>query len=374
MDETRRNTLVGAFMVVGLGAMAWLMTSFGELPALLGAVEHDLVILVENPHGIGDGTPIFLSGVQIGRVKELRFKDLLHPDAGVEIIGSVQEKYMIPSTATAVVQPSGMGLGRGRIDLTVPEGTATALEKGGEIHGTMGSPWGDMIPDTLLDTVDRSVSQFGKFVESLTPVAGDLHNLLKIHPAAKVDALAVDGQTLTANISTVVERFDQTLKTFNATFGDPTVREGWLKLIANIEQMGNDARETLENIKTASVELRASLQSIGAKLEAGIVDTHDRMNEIAEEMRPILENTAQLTASLMRIADAMQRGEGTAGMFIRDPRLYESLLMTSERLEELADTMRRIFRKFELEGAIKVDFPTSLGTHRKSFDIPESPR
>ena len=363
--------MVGVFMVVGFGAMAWLMTSFGELPALFGSVEHDLVILVENPRGIGDGTPIFLSGVQIGRVKELRFKDSLHPDRGVEIIGAVKEEYIIPRTATAIVQPSGMGLGRGRIDLTVPEGTATPLEKGGEIYGTMGSPWGDMIPDTLLESVDRSVAQFGNFVESL---AGDLHKLLEIHPVASVDSLASDGRKLTANISTVVERFDRTLKAFNETFGDPSVREGWLNLFANVDQMGNDARETLENIKTASVELRASLQSISAKLETGIVDTNERINEIALEIRPILQNTARLTASLTLIANAMQRGEGSAGMFIRDPRLYESLLMTSERLEELANTMRRIFRKFEMEGAIKLDIPTSLGTFHRSFDIPESPR
>ncbi|MCH8966150.1 MAG: hypothetical protein IID43_00590 [Planctomycetes bacterium] len=374
MDEIRRNTLVGAFMVVGLGAMAWLMTSFGELPALFGAVEHDLVILVENPRGIGEGTPIFLSGVQIGRVKGLRFKDRLHPDAGVEIIGAVKEKYVIPSTATAVVQPSGMGLGRGRIDLTVPEGTATPLEKGGEIHGTMGSPWGDMIPDTLLESVDKSAVQFGNFVESLAPVAADLHALLKIHPTESVDAPTSDSQRLTANISTVVERFDRTLKMFNDTFGDPTVREGWLNLIANIEKVGNDALETLENIKNASAELRASLQSISVKLEAGIVDTHERINEIAGEMRPVLQNTARLTALLMRIADAMQRGEGSAGMFVRDPRLYESLLMTSERLAELTDTIHRIFRKFELEGAIKVDFPTLLGPRRGSIEIPEAPR
>jgi len=47
MEELRRNTLVGIFMVVGLIALAWLMTSFGELPALLGSAEHDLVIQVE---------------------------------------------------------------------------------------------------------------------------------------------------------------------------------------------------------------------------------------------------------------------------------------------------------------------------------------
>lgn len=374
MEEMRRNTLVGVFMVVGFSAMAWLMTSFGEIPALFGSVEHDLVILVENPRGIGDGTPIYLSGVQIGRVKELRFKDQSHPDRGVEIIGAVRKDIVIPRTVTAIVQPSGMGLGRGRIDLTVPEGAASPLEKGGKIHGTMGSPWGDMIPDTLMDTIDQTVAQFGGFMKSLTPVANDLHDLLEIHPTANVDAPTGDKQRLTANISTVVERIDQTLKMFNDTFGDPLVRKGWLKLFADIDHIGNDIRETAENIKTASVELRASLQSIGAKLEAGIVDTRERINEIAGEMRPILQHTSRLMASLMRIADAMQRGEGSAGMFMRDPRLYESLLMTSERLEELANTLRRIFRRFELEGAISVDIGTLLGPQRTLVDIPKAPR
>ncbi len=375
MDDLKRNTFVGVFMLVGLLALAWLMSSFGELPAFLGRGEYDLLIEAKDPTGIGDGTSIFLSGVQIGRVKELKFKDPQHLDSGVHIVGAIERDYVIPRTAWAVVQPAGFGLGRGRIDIKVLEGQdAPPLPEGEAILGVVGNPLGDMIPDTLLNSIDRSVAQFGNFVEALTPVAADLHLLLERHTVAAVDQPVDDARRLTANLSTVIERFDKSLKTFNDTFGDPQVKAGWLELFANVKQMSVDGRVALENINIMTAELRTDLDRISHKLESGIDDANDHIEAMALDIRPMLQNAAKLTASLLHLTSALERGEGTAGRFMTDARLYESLLLTAQRLTEMIDTIQRIAAKFERDGAIKVDARTSVGTFRKNVDIPESTR
>lgn len=371
MDEAKRNTLIGAFMVFGLAAFGWLMTSFGELPAWLGAGEYELIILVDEPSGISEGTPINLSGVQIGRVKELRFKDPAHLDVGVEIVGAISKEYVIPRTASAIVQPAGLGLGRGFINLTVIKGEQAApLPEGEAIVGVMGNVWGDMIPDTLLDSVDRSVAQFGNFVEALTPVADDLHDLLEKHTVADVDAVG-EFRRVTANIFTVVQRFDQTLKNFNETFGAPEIKEGWLEVFGNIKQMSIDGRESLDHMREMTTALREDLKRISDKFEGGIDNATEHLDEIALSLRPALENAAQLTALLVRIAAAIEAGEGTAGRFVRDARLYESLLLTSQRLTDLVDTIQRITAKFERDGAIHLKIPSALGRVPRDVKIPD---
>ncbi len=372
MNEARRNTFVGIFAVAGLGALAWLMSSFGELPALLGRGEYDLNMLVKEPSGIGEGTAIFLSGVQIGRVKEVRFKDRERLDAGALIVGSIDIEYTIPRTAWAVVQPAGFGLGRGRIDIKVLEGQiASPLPKGEAITGVMGNVWGNMIPDTLMDSVDRSVGQFGYFVEALTPVANDLHVLLERHTVEAVDNPVDEARQLTANLSTVIERFDQSLKAFNDTFGDPEVKAGWLTLFSNVRSMAEDGRTALNNISSMTADLRVDIKRISAKLEAGIDNANADISQIAADIRPVLDNSAKLTGSLMRLIAAMEAGEGSAGRFVRDPRMYDSLVMTSQRLTELVDTIQRIFARFEREGVIRLGVSTAVGTVPKNVAIPD---
>ncbi|MEE9293485.1 MAG: MlaD family protein [Phycisphaerae bacterium] len=374
MTEVRRNTIVGVFMVVGLVALGWLLSSFGELPAFMGRGEYELTINVKEAGGIGEGAAIFLSGMQIGRVKELRFKDPEHLDAGVQIIGGIMKQYTIPRTAVAEIQPGGLGLSRGQININVPGGEAQPLPLGQEIPGIMGNVWGDMIPNTLLDSIDRSVAQFGNFVEALTPVADDLHLLLEQHPVEEVDNPIDRARQLTANISTLIERSDKMLKTFNEMFGDPKMKEGLLEMFANVKKMSSDGREALENINAMTADLQVDVKRISAKLEGGIDNANVHIGDIADSLRPMLENTAKLAASLLRLSMAIERGEGTAGRVMTDARLYESLLLTANRLTGLIDRIDRIFAKFERDGAIGIKVPSPIGPIPRSFNIPDSAR
>jgi phospholipid/cholesterol/gamma-HCH transport system substrate-binding protein len=371
MQEHQRNTVVGAFMIVGLAAMAWLMTSFGELPALFGKGEYHLIIVVKEPSGVKQGDPIFLNGLQIGRVKELQFKDPDHLDAGVEIIGAIQKEYSVPDTATAYVQPSAFGLSSGRIDLRVQEGVdAPPLPEGEAIPGEMASVWGEMIPDTLLDSLDKTIVQFGEFVGALTPVADDLHVLFEKQTVDQVDHPSSDARRLTANLSTVIERFDQTLKTFNETFGDAEVRAAWFDLVANVRQMGADGSAAMEDLRVTTAALREDVKRISLKLEGGIDDATLAVNDIANELRPALENIAKLAASLMHIANAIESGEGTAGRLVNDPRAYESLVLAFNRLTDLIDTMQRVMSRFERRGAIGLDLKSGVGSVPYNVPIP----
>ncbi len=371
MKEKRRNIFVGLFTIIGLFALAMLMTSFGELPRLFGRGDYRVIITVNEPSGISEGDQIYLSGVQVGRVLELRFLDAAHLDRGVEIVSAISKDFQIPNTATAVVQPAGLGLGRGKIILRVLEGEAPPFPPGAVIKGKMGNIWGDMIPDTLLDSVDKTVVQFGEFVGALTPVADDLHDLLERHTVGDVDNPASEARRVTANLSTVIERFDVTLRTFNETFGDERVRQAWFRLVDNVDQIGTDARSAVEDIRVTAAALRMDLKRITDKLEVGVDDLSLSLNEAADHLRPALENAAHLFATLNRVVEGIEHGEGSAGMFVRDPKLYESLVDSGERLKELLDTINRLMSRFERQGAIGVKIPTGIGDVPHNIKVPQ---
>lgn len=372
MEELRRNTTVGGFMIIGLCALGWLMTSFGELPAFLGGGEYELVIEVNELTGVGEGAPIVLSGVQVGRIKSLRFKDPGHLDAGVQIVGAIKKGFDIPATTEAIVQPKGFGLGRGEVILKVAgSGKAPPLPPGEIIRGKMGSFWEGVIPPNLLVSVERAAEEFANFVQALTPVADDLHDLLEKHPVAEVDGLG-QAQRLVANISTVVERFDGSLKAFNELFGDARVKGGWFEIIDNVREMTAGGRASFENLQQTSAQLRTDLQRLAAKLEGGIDNANTRVDEVAADLRRVLENAAVLTGYLVNVSRTLSEGEGTAGKFVHDPKLYESLLLTAERLTQLIDTIQRMADRFERDGAIGVNYHTTLGPVRTEIDVPES--
>lgn len=362
--------MVGLFTVAAFVALGFLMTSFGELPELFGSGDYELIIVVDEPSGVSEGDQIFLSGVQVGRVLELRFRDPAHLDRGVEIVTAINKDFQIPNTAVAEVQPAGLGLGRGKIILKVLEGEAPPLPPGSIIDGMMGSIWGDMIPDTLLDSVDKTVVQFGDFVAALTPVADDLHALLELHTVDQVDNPVSEARRVTANLSTVIERFDGTLKTFNDTFGDEKVRASWFRLVENVDTISVDAREAVADIRATTSALREDLKRISDKLEGGVDDLSLSLNSAATQLRPALENAAHLFNTLNRVVEGIERGEGSAGMFVSDPRLYESLADSGKRLRELLETIQRLMSRFERQGAIGVKIPTGVGPVSRDIKVP----
>ena len=78
-----------------------------------------------------------------------------------------------------------------------------------------------------------------------------------------------------------------------------------------------------------TAELRANLSVLAKKLQGGVDKATARVDEIAAAMLPVLHNASEMTANLIHVTNALDQGRGSAGRFVNDPRLYESLLLTS---------------------------------------------
>lgn len=364
MNETRRNLLVGMFMIVGLGVLATLLVLFGERPSWLGGAEWELTIAFKKEvEGVSGGTQINLSGVQVGRVDRVEFTDPKRPYLGLRVIGLIKDEYSIPRQSTARVYAGLLGLGRGRIDIIAPEvETPPLVRQEARIDGEMGNPFEGLIPETLMFSVEKAVRQIGDLAERATPLADDLRNLFEMRTVEEVDEDPVArARRITANVYTVVQRFDDTLKHFNNVLGDPEVQSAFRNGIQDLRQAAEDAREMIATLRDTAVQVREDLDRIGGRVDSGLADANEGINEIRERLIPALDSTAKLAENLNRASRALAQGEGTVGMLLHDARLYEAMLLSVERVTDAVDRIRRILDRWEKQGYIELKAHEAVG-------------
>jgi len=369
MTEVSRNFMVGLFVMASLVVLGTLMVWFGEVPDFLARNEWTLEITgVERLGGIGQGSPVYLNGVEVGRVRALDFRDRALPDRGVVIITRIKEKFTVPRGAIARVYGATFGLGSGHIDIVIERGASLEpLDKhAAMIPGEMRSIIGELISKEFLGSFERTVTHIGNLAEATKPVMEHLIGLIEERSVSEVGAPGAAEHGITANLSTVVERLDLLVANVNAVLGDESVQE--------------DIRAAVRELKTSSEELRNTVQvwrsesqRLSDNLNGGIDRTEENLDRSFAELNQVLENMDDSMKSLASIADGVAKGQGTIGMLTRDPRLYEAAVLAMERLAEVVSDVKIITGKIKEEGYITVGQAPS-GLLKKKFPVgPEVP-
>jgi phospholipid/cholesterol/gamma-HCH transport system substrate-binding protein len=349
MSETRRNFMVGLFMVAGLGALGYLLVLFGEAPSWLGRAEWVIKIRLDDISGVEQGTPIYLNGIKVGRVTTLDFVDMSAPNQGIEIVGQIRNQFKVPQGSTAQCVGPALGLGRGKIDIFA-HGAGEPLPDGGIISGVTVNPLDKILPDTLVDSVEDTVINIGQFAEKLTPVAEDLHVLLRETPLPEPGA---EGEpTPAGNLYTAIQRFDALLVALEQVVGDPRVKNGLVESIENIRQMTAEGKDAFANFRESGATLKISVGRLTESAETSMHKLDQEVRRIGDATMPILEDGARFAANLRLISDRLEAGEGTLGKLLSDERFYEVLLISMERAREAIDSIRRLMARFERSGRI----------------------
>ena len=348
MTETRRNTMVGLFMVVSLTALAYLMVLFGEVPSWLGGAEWDLKIEVNDIAGIESGTPIYLNGIKIGRVSELDFLDKSAPEQGVEIVCKIKDAFSVPTGATALCIGPALGLGRGRVEIYAKGAGMPSIEKGGSIRGSLKNPLEDIIPESLVSSFEGTVRKVGNFAEELTPVAKDLHDVLKLTTVEQVD----NQEEAAANLYTAIQRLDHVLKSIQDVIGDPEIRNGLVEAVDNVRNMAADGKAAMADFRDTSANLKIDASRVADRLETAVDNFDRQVTRMTDAAMPILDESAKTSANLRVISGNLVEGRGTLGKLLMDDRLYEVLVLSIDRARDLIDSLRRLAERFEKQGRI----------------------
>jgi len=342
MNEGRRNTIVGMFALCAVGAMTVLVFMFGGGQSWFADQYEIRVYFPNGVTGITEGQGVTLSGKRIGETTGVEFHDPTRVSAGVDVVVSVDGKYDIPSDAVVRVAASIMGFGRPAIQVYLSDkpGVPNLPRKDGMIRGEMIAMLDQLLPPEMKETLNKSAEtltnsagQMGRLAESLAPVSVELTRLLEHRRIEDVNTNAKP-----ANIDTVVQRMDGGLKNLNDVLGDPENQENLKLLLANGRQMTERGTLLMDDLRQTAADGRA-LFTQGQRLMQSLAGASD-----------------QLSAVLVRLDKAaadLNEGRGTAGMLLRDNRLYEELVLSARRLTKALDDIRDVMEMAK-RGELKI--------------------
>ncbi|HUW83308.1 MAG TPA: MlaD family protein [Phycisphaerae bacterium] len=354
-SERRRNLLVGLFMIVALAGVAVLIVLFGEMPDwLVGTRTYHVHVYFGQLRGLTIGTDVEMSSIRVGRVGGIQRRDADDPALGVDVTLDIQDPYAIPQDAVARVHEAPLGFGRPVVVLDVRRAAAGQFvprDGSAVLEGKLVSAFDQLIPRDVVATLQRSARQIGDLAEALTPVADDLHELFVKRPVEHVDS-DQSGQVI-PNLYTAVHRLNESLKHFNEVLGDPEVKSNLRAAISNLRTVTEDARSAVHDLQAFATKAEVvadDVRNITSTLSGTATRTDQQLDVIG---RKIVDNADKLSRVLDHLDEAargLAQGEGTAGRFVNDPRLYESLVLTTQRLNEAIADLQNLVREWREKG------------------------
>lgn len=133
MGNSRMEILVGFFLVIGFLAFGWLALQLGEVSWLTGSKTYMLTAEFNNVSGVKTGADVQISGVTVGKVRQLNLNKQSQAVVGMQIESGVN----VPIDSVASVKSQGI-IGDKYIQITLG-GDETAYKPGETIVDTESS-------------------------------------------------------------------------------------------------------------------------------------------------------------------------------------------------------------------------------------------
>lgn len=322
MSPYRRNLLVGLVMLVALVALGWMVLRFGGQTATFFTEPRITIHFIgERAEGIAEGSAVTFRGVGVGQVIEVR-----RGPSGLDVIitAVVDQQPPLPENVRGMVRTQGL-LGASAVislEMTGPEPVG-ALE-------------GDETLPLVFAGLDLLPPEFAG-------IAGELREVARV----------IRDTQLIENINQTVMRTGQVMESLNQVVGDAQLRENLQATLTNVRQASETTARIAkrfegvsENVDELSVDAKVTL----GKAQKAIDVTEDRIELLTEQLAARLEQTSKLLANVEQITAKVNQGEGTAGLLVNDPRLYESLVDSARVLQVTVTDLQRLVEQWEQEG------------------------
>jgi phospholipid/cholesterol/gamma-HCH transport system substrate-binding protein len=322
---------VGLFVLVAFGLIGAMVFQFGELSSFWQK-SYQLAVHFESAPGIHAGSPVKMSGLTIGEVREVALDD---GRGGVGVIIDIQDRYPLRADAKAMLATSL--LGDSVIEFT-PGTKAQRLEPGTLLEGAM--------PADPLSIVSRLDSKFSNSLASFEQTSAEWRKV-----AENINGLM---DTNRGNLNEVVERAavslheftitmqqaKQTLQATNKVMADPKTQESLRQTLAALPELANETRQTISLA-------RRTLESAQKNFD----NLQDVTDPLAKSATPImakldrtLTNLDTLSAELAKLSKLAASEDGSLRKLAADPELYRNLNRSAESLSILLNNLEPIVR------------------------------
>ncbi len=321
--------MVGLSVLFALVALGWMILKFGGKVATPFAPEQYRVSFVtDRADGLADGSPISYRGVDVGRVTRVQ---LSADQRQVQVTALLNKVPELPANVRGIIrQQSLLGTGAGiSLELTspTPEGTLAAnAELVARFAGI------DLLPPEF------------------SQLAGELRSIIEqVREAGLIDN--VNKQVTAAG--ELMQSIQKLAASSQELIDDPKLREDIRKSVAGLREATEAANRITSNLETFTQKmdkLTGETSEAIAQARGTIGKTESEILSLSRQMSGRLEQVATLLDQINSITSRIDKGQGTAGALINDPRLYESLVDTTRELNATIKDLKRLVQQWEQEG------------------------
>jgi|RhiMethySRZTD1v2_1073278.scaffolds.fasta_scaffold39834_6 phospholipid/cholesterol/gamma-HCH transport system substrate-binding protein len=339
MREGVRNFMVGVTSIGGLGALAGLLMSFGELDRFTNP-RYAVTVVTADAAGLRAGGGVEFNGVPVGVVNSVytQSDDTLHP---VRVKLGIDKEVALPSDVQASVATPLIG-GSSLLRFSSPgrpaDQVAAPLPKDGSAQVTAELSGGmfDAIAaalDERMKPLMESLEKFNKLADTFTSVGENVNTLMQPQSAeALASGEPPNLRTAVIKINTAIDEATEGLRLAREWLGDEQLRNDVRGSVTKAGQLIEQATEAVDRYA-----------KLAASLETDANDLTKRLANVADQMARTLEDVQ----TMARKANA---GEGSLGLMLNNPDLYNALTDAAVRLERTLVELQLFIQKVKAEG------------------------
>lgn len=320
--------VVAALVLMVLGAF-WLSGKPWREPQVL------LTAIFEEAGELREGSPVKYRGVQVGRVTAI---ELSPGGEGVLVGMEVGQELELPATPAVVLSPASLFGDWQASIISMPDQPDLQFTRSSDPSA---------LPGASLPDITELTAVGARIAEDLELLANRVELAFTEETAIKIRETVDNVQEASEQFSGFVEQQTVTYQevsqnvldaTQNIADATRTVQRVAVGVESEVPAIVANAREASDALRELSVSLQGATAGVPALVEradstlAGVDAMLANVNGLVVQLEPAVAEVAPTVvearlamASLQRILDGVEQGQGTLGRLAEDPALYEEL-------------------------------------------------
>lgn len=343
MDDRTIQFRVGVLVLATAIIASILIARFGDLPGLTKD-QYTLYVRFPQAPGVTADTPVYKSGILIGRVVQTT---LLDDGGGVVVTLKIDGSRVLKSNEICRIGTSSI-LGDAMLEF-VPSGTRLAVEAYGDgdyLDGIVAQdPLRVMESATtvldMLSSLEEDVRLALVSIEGAGQRVGDF----AVSLAAVIDNNQDQVRRILTKAEKGMDRFDETVDSINraassidTVFGDEELRISLQQALDVVPQLITDSTEVLDLLKGVAARADQNLRNL-----EGITEPFgERGLQFADAIQGGMEDLDTILSQLVVFTEAINNKEGSLGQLIHSRDLYDRLNDSAANIEHLSRRLRPI--------------------------------
>jgi phospholipid/cholesterol/gamma-HCH transport system substrate-binding protein len=336
----KKNFMVGLTVLVAAGIFAWMILRFGAKTASIFAPPQEQVqIDAPRVDGLAEGSPLTYQGVVVGRVLHLQRNA---SGNGITVLALLSTQPPVPVNVNAEIEITNLLSSTATVSLELRKDLKTGvyqrpvfLKPGTPypvIHAAYVGLQLQLFPPTYGNTAEQiahaatAIADFGQEVRQR-------QILLHLDQAVQ-------------NVNAQATRAGQVLQSIQEVLGDPNIQHDLRQVVANALKVS----EQWVQFSNGLPKLLQQASQVEANANGAITHVQGRVDELSKQIGDQLTEVSRLLDSVHSIAEKINQGQGTAGLLLNDPKLYQGLVDASRQLNVDLQDLDRLMEQWEQEG------------------------